>query len=54
MKTNNTFNLKKEYKRLLASITDKHQRGEYLRYYIDAQLSYEQAKRQSIKTKEKE
>lgn len=54
MKTNSSFNLKKEVKIALANILDKHKRGEMLRLFIDAQISYEQAKRTPLKMKDKE
>jgi hypothetical protein len=38
MKANATFKMAKETKRLLANITDAHERGEKKRMMIDAQL----------------
>jgi hypothetical protein len=54
MKTNSSFNLKKEAKREIATIVDRHKRGEYKRLCIEAQLNYDQAKRQPLKVKDKE
>jgi hypothetical protein len=54
MKTNSSFNLKKEAKRQIATIVDKHERGEYKRLCIEAQLNYDQAKRTPLKIKDKE
>lgn len=54
MKTNSSFKLPKESKRLIAMHTDKHKRGEHLRLMIEAQLGYEQAKRTPLKIKDKE
>lgn len=50
-KTRDSFNLKKEVKRSLALFTDAQKRADYKRLMIDAQVSFENAKKQSIKSK---
>ena len=51
MKASSGFKLNKEIKRVLATFTDRHERGEYIRAMISAQLAYEKAKREAFKMK---
>ena len=50
MKTNGTFKLSKSTKRVLATMTDAHSRGDYKRLMIDAEVSLAKAKLAKIKT----
>lgn len=54
MKTYSSFKLKKEFKRVAASFTDKHERGQFIRRCIEAQLGEESAKRTPMKMRDKE
>ena len=54
MKSNGSFKMKKETKRLAATFLDKNKRSEFIRNMVTAQLIEEHAKRQPIKFKEKE
>jgi hypothetical protein len=54
MKTNSTFNMDKEVKRLAATIINPERRGFYKRMMIDAQVSFEKARRESVKQKRNE
>jgi intein-encoded DNA endonuclease-like protein len=51
MRASSNFKINKETKRVLATIIDPHQRGEYVRAMVDAQLSYEKAKRDAMRQK---
>jgi len=51
MKTNGTFKMDKEVKRVAAMIVDPEQRGVYKRLMIDALVSFEKARRESSKSK---
>ena len=51
MKTNNTFKMDKEVKRVAARILDPEQRGFYKRTMVDALVSFEKARRDSGKPK---
>lgn len=54
MKTDKNFNLSKSTKRILASITDKEQRLVFKKTMIEAEASYEDAKKRQPKEKTKE
>lgn len=49
--TTASFKMKKELKRLCANFTDPVARGVYKRMMMDAQVSYERAKKESLKQK---
>jgi hypothetical protein len=51
MKASSNFKINKETKRVLATFIDRHERGEYLRTMVGAQLAYEKAKREAFKMK---
>ena len=51
MRASSNFKIDKETKRILATIIDPHQRGEYVRAMVGAQLAYEKAKREAFKMK---
>jgi hypothetical protein len=51
MRASSNFKIDKETKRVLATIIDPHQRGEYIRTMVGAQLAYEKAKREAFKMK---
>lgn len=54
MKPTSSFKFKKEYKRVAATINDKHKRGEYIKRMIVAQLHLEEATRAPLSKKDKE
>ena len=54
MKTDKNFKLSKTTKRLLSSMTDKAQRLFFKNAMIDAEVSYEIAKKRQPRTIEKE
>lgn len=54
MKTNSSFKMDKEVKRVAATIVDPHHRSAYKRLMIDALVSFERAKRESGKPKRNE
>ena len=54
MKPTSTFRIKKQYKRTAALFVNPHQRGEYLRSMVQAQLAEEAAARQPLSKKDKE
>jgi hypothetical protein len=51
MKTNSSFNMNKEVKRVAATIIDPERRGFYKRLMIEAQVAFEKARRESVKQK---
>ena len=51
MKTNSGFKMSKEVKRVAATIIDKERRSLFKRTMIDALVSFEKAKRESLKQK---
>lgn len=51
MKTNSSFKMTKEVKRVAATILDPEQRGFYKRLMADALVSFENARRDSGKQK---
>jgi len=55
MKTNSAFKFKKSYKRVAATIIDKHKQGEYIRSMIEAQVHEQIAMNAPLKkSKDKE
>jgi hypothetical protein len=54
MKIDKNFNLSKSTKRILASIVDKEQRLVFKKTMIDAEASYEDAKKRQPKERTKE
>jgi hypothetical protein len=54
MKTDKNFRLSKSAKRILSSITDKEQRLIFKRTMIDAEASYEDAKKRQPKERNKD
>jgi hypothetical protein len=54
MKTNGTFKMDKEVKRVAAMFVDSERRGAYKRLMIDALVSFEKARRESGKPKRNE
>lgn len=54
MKPNSTFKFKKEYKTFVASIPDREKRNFMKNVFIQAQISEEEAKKKSLKGKDKE
>ena len=53
LKPGKTFNLSKQSKRFMATIVDPHQRGEYKRAMIQAQLASEQLPPKREKTNDR-
>lgn len=51
MKTNSSFKMDKEVKRVAATIIDPERRGFYKRLMADALVSFEKARRESVKQK---
>lgn len=51
MKTNSSFKMDKEVKRVAATIVDAERRGAYKRLMKDALVSFEKARRESGKPK---
>ena len=51
MKTNSSFKMDKEVKRVAATIIDPERRGFYKRLMVDALVSFEKARRESVKQK---
>ena len=54
MKPTSAFKFKKEYKCFVASIADREKRNYMKNVFIQAQLSEEEAKKKSLKGKDKE
>lgn len=52
MKPTSTFKLDRQTKRLSAKFLDSHERGQYIRMMIDAQLAYDEGKRNVGKFKD--
>jgi len=53
MKADKNFRLNQQTKRTMATIVDKHARGEYKRLMIQSQLLEEAAKRAALKSNDK-
>jgi hypothetical protein len=51
MKADKNFNMAKPTKKLLATFTDKVARGLFKKAMIDAQVSYEAAKKKALSSK---
>jgi hypothetical protein len=53
MKTNNSFKMDKEFKRILSTI-DKDRRGVIKDMFVSCQVAFEQARRDSLRQKRNE
>lgn len=53
MKSTSSFKIKKQYKRTAALFVNPHERGQFLRSMVQAQLAEEEARRQPIGRKDK-